>query len=688
VGCDCDRFLELWNLVFMQFNRDESGTLHPLPKPNIDTGMGLERITSVLQGVGSNFETDLFTPIIHLIEKISGKQYGINRNVDVSMNVIADHGRALAFLISDGMLPSNEGRGYVLRRIVRRAVRHGKLLGIQAPFLSRITERSADMLSTHYRELESARNLVSSVVLVEEKRFAETLDFGMKLLNDEIERLRFKKEKAFSGEIAFKLYDTYGFPLDLTEDIVGEEGFSIDIDGFYQAMEVQKQRSKESWKGIGERPEEIYGLFSSEGIKTNFIGYDTLTAEVTVLKIVKDNQSVDMVREGETCEFVTDITPFYGEAGGQVGDTGMFSDGGLFGEIVDAQRPFEHIVIHKGILTQGTLMCGKTITLTVSGEKRAATAANHTATHLLHATLREILGDHVKQSGSLVSPERLRFDFTHFTSISDDDLLKIERLVNNKIIENREVTTRVMGMKDAVELGAIAIFEEKYGDTVRMIEIPPYSKELCGGTHTKRTGDIGLFKILSEGGIASGVRRIEALTNKEAIEFVQRKLFELRSLESLINASPGEGVSKLKKILDHEKHLEKEIESFKGQLIKDQAQEVLDKIQLIDGIKVLAAQVEVDDQKTLREFADRVKEKLGTGIILLAGIKDEKVLLTSVVTKDLTRKFDASRIVTAAATVVGGGGGGRKDMAQAGGNLPEKTTEALETVFAYVKNHG
>ena len=681
VGCDCDRFLELWNLVFMQFNRDPEGKLHPLARPSIDTGMGLERVAAVLQGVRSNFETDLFRPIIQEMEKIASVSYSGRARADIAMRVIADHSRAATFLINDGVLPSNEGRGYVLRRIMRRAMRYGKMLGIEGTFLHRTSSKVIDLMKEAYPELRETGDFVSKVIHNEEERFSETLDSGLKILREELEKLRREGRKILTGEVAFRLYDTFGFPLDLTNDILQEEGMSLDEEGFRAQMEQQRQKSKQAWQGIGEgKAKEIYRRLVLEGIRTEFTGYEETESDSRILSLIKADEAVSSAREGEEIELITEKTPFYGAAGGQVGDQGVIFQERFAIEVEDSLRPTEDLIIHKGKVKRGIVREGMEATLRVDAARRRAIALNHTATHLLQAMLREVLGDHVHQAGSLVAPDRLRFDFTHFAPVEKEQLEQVEALVNRKIRENLSLETQDMALEEALETGAMALFGEKYGERVRLVKVADFSKELCGGTHTPRTGDIGLFKIVNETGVASGVRRIEALTGEGAYRFIKEEERELVEVASALKATPGELASKVERLLQRQRELEREAYSLHDRLSNQEIGALLSSVREIKGVKVLAAKVDGKDPKRLREFVDQLKEKIGSGVILLGGQSEEKVSLIMGVTKDLTDRFNAGDLIKKIAVRIGGTGGGRPDFAQAGGTDPKRLDEALNAI--------
>jgi len=682
IGCDCDRFLELWNLVFMQFERNADGGMVPLPKPSIDTGMGLERITAIVQGVSSNYDTDLFTSLIAALEKIGGQTYLPTRPEAVSFRVIADHIRAAAFLISDGILPSNEGRGYVLRRIMRRAMRHGKKLGIQGSFLSRLVDEVNRLMGNSYPELLSSRDMVKMVISGEEERFSETLTVGLRLWSDELPRLKGKTRKVIPGELIFKLYDTYGFPIDLTEELARDEGFSLDRPGFEVAMEEQRARAREAWKGSGDESlKETYKNLAAQNIKSQFVGYEGLEAEGKVLKILKGDREVPSACEGDEVEVITDRTPFYGESGGQQGDQGILSRNGFRMEVSQCSKPLPDLIVHHGMIREGWLNVGDVLSLKVSPENRGKTALNHTATHLLQAALRKVLGDHVKQAGSLVSPGRLRFDFTHFGPLTEEEITRAEAIVNEQIRRNLEVCVSHITYKAALEKGAMALFGEKYGEVVRLVQVGEVSAELCGGTHTRRSGDIGLFKIVSESGVAAGVRRIEALTGEEAWKALKEEELELKAVAAAIKAKPGEVAEKVQRLLRQQKELEKKLENLQGKISGGQVSDLVETAKTIRGIRVLSARVEGKDPRGMREMADRLKDRLQSGILLLGAEADGKAMILCAVTRDLIPRYSAQKLIQEVAELVGGKGGGRPDMAQAGGPRVEGLDSALEKIY-------
>jgi alanyl-tRNA synthetase len=686
INCECDRHLEIWNLVFTQYDRDENGKLNPLAKPSIDTGMGLERLTAVIQGVKSNYDTDLFTPIISFMEKTSGKTYGKNADNDVSIRVIADHSRAVTFLIGDGIMPSNEGRGYVLRRILRRAARHGKMLGINKPFLHQSAQVVIDMMKGVYPDLVEKASYITKVILNEEQRFMETLDAGLRILQEETVTLRQAGKSVLPGSLIFKLYDTFGFPTDLTADIVKRDGFTLDNDGFNAEMEQQRVRARGAWKGSGEEAvAECYLKASSSGIVSEFCGYEgVIKAQSKVAAIFINGQSVQSAKEGQEAEIVLTTTPFYGESGGQVGDTGFLEGTGFIFRVSDTKKPVDKFIVHKGIVQEGKIKVGDAVQLIVDEERRKAIAANHSGTHILQAALKAVLGDHIKQSGSQVNAEGLRFDFTHFSKINDEEMNRIEEIANDIIRKNLDVQTEVCALEDALKTGATAVFDEKYGATVRIVKMGEMSMELCGGTHVQRTGDIGLLKVVHESAIAAGVRRIEAVTGKEALTHVQKAEEELKKAAGLFKANPLELADRTEKLLKHTRDLEKEIEALKGKLAAKDSGDLMNQIKEIGSVKVLAVEVSIADTKTLRDFGDKLRDKMESGIILLGSKAGEKALLLCMVTKDLAGKYHAGNIIKELAPLVGGSGGGRPDMAQAGGTQPDnlgKIFSALEKLL-------
>jgi len=680
VGCDCDRFLEIWNLVFMQFNRDVSGKLTPLPKPSIDTGLGLERLVSIIQDVPTNYDIDLILPVMNKVEDLSEKRIGESREADVAMKVIADHSRAAAFLIGDGVLPSNEGRGYVLRRIMRRAIRYGRNIGLTRPFLHETARVVFDIMKPEYPDLSEAAAFITNVIKNEEVRFSETLDHGLKILNDGLADLKAKGQTRVPGDLIFKLYDTFGFPVDIIQDVVRDEDLSLDMEGFDESMGEQRERSKSiaTFTTISD----AYKNLSARGIMPEFVGYDKFSCDSKVFVLVEGRKEIEEATSGnKMVEVVTEASPFYGEAGGQVGDTGKITGEDLDMEISDTIKDPTGLIIHKGEIVSGSIKKGEKVTLTVDKSQREATECNHTATHILHFALRSILGDHVKQAGSLVAPDRLRFDFTHFSQTNPETLDRIETLVNQKIRENIPVRIIEMDAEEAFKTDATALFEEKYGDRVRVVSLSDFSKELCGGTHTDMTGNIGFFKITGESSVASGIRRIEALTGEAAVEYVQKESKIMHDSARLLKESPETVPERIKKIMSVQKSLEKEVEQLKAKIAMRSADWAEEDVKSINDIKVLAKKVTVDKPAELRDMADRFKEKIKSGIVVLGSSADSKALLIVVVTKDLTDRFHAGKIVKEVASVVGGSGGGRPDMAQAGGTQPENLDQALEKVY-------
>ena len=683
LGCDCDRFLELWNLVFMQFNRSADGTMTRLPKPSIDTGMGLERVAAVLQGRFNNYESDLFTPIVVRMEELAKKKYGQNPQNDVAMRVIADHARATTFLVADGVLPGNEGRGYVLRRIMRRAVRYGKHLGLDRPFMEEVVKIVVREMAEAYPHLKDALPLLAKVVNNEEERFRETLENGLALLDEEITRLKGGESRRISGRFIFKLYDTFGFPFDIVRDIALERGLEFDEPGFHEEMENQRQKSRQSRKGEGVKTfEEGVKELAVAGRKAEFVGYGKVSAVSTVQGLIDaSGRRVSRLSTGEKGRLFVEKTPFYAEAGGQAGDLGLVRWPGGSAEVIATAVEGDRIILHDIVVTDGTLDENLEVSLEVDPSRRLATAAHHSATHLLHAALRKVLGDHVKQAGSLVTPDRLRFDFTHFSPLSSVEIETIELLVNEKIWQNTPVTTRVLQREEALKGGAMALFGEKYEENVRVVTMADFSKELCGGTHVEATGSIGIFKILAENGIAAGVRRIEALAGPAAFADIQTVYRREKETAALINAgSGGEILPKVESLLRNLKTLDKQVADLSKQLASSDLDEVMNNALKIEDIRVVAATIPLDSPKTLREVGDRVRDSLGSGIAVLGGSINDKATLLAIVTDDLTARIKAGDIINRVAKLVGGKGGGRPDMAQAGGPMVDKLNEAIGSV--------
>ena len=686
--CDCDRFLELWNLVFMQFNRKKDSTMEPLPAPSIDTGAGLERIAAVLQKVSSNYDIDIFKDIISVIEQLSGQAHGRDAEKDVSIKVIADHGRAATFLISDGVMPSNEGRGYVLRRVIRRAVRHGRLLGIDKPFMHEVADGVIGAMADTYPDIAKNRSYIQMALKNEEKSFSATLDRGLGKLQEEVEKLKKAGSDIFPGETIFKLYDTYGFPIDIVMDLARDQDFEVDEVGFDQFMEEQRKRSRAAFKisGVMETSEALK-LLTAQGVRTTFTGYDRTEDQSVILALLTHEGAVNQAGEGQRVEVVCKQTPFYGEAGGQVGDAGRISGMGFTLEVLDTQRTPGDLLVHLCQVRQGTVRVGEEVTLAVDKEKRKATERNHTATHLLHYVLRNILGDHVKQQGSYVGPDYFRFDFSHGEALTPEQIVAIEKLVTERILQNIDLTERLTDMDTAVSEGAMALFGEKYGDEVRMVSIGDYSRELCGGTHSHHTGDIGPFKIVSESSVAAGIRRIEALTGTGALEYIQQQEKTLKETAAVLRAAPQDLAVRLQKLLAHQKELEKEMERVKAQAMSRQFAPTGQDSREIDGIKVLSQKVSADNPKDLRVILDNLKDQIKSGVVVLgAESPDGKAMLICGVTKDLTDRFHAGEIIKTLSAMVGGTGGGRPDMAQGGGPNSKVLQEALESVFHNLAN--
>jgi alanyl-tRNA synthetase len=668
---DGDRYIEIWNLVFMQFNRDENGKLHPLPKPSVDTGMGLERIAAVLQGVHSNYEIDLFQALIKAAARETGTEY-LSSN---SLKVIADHIRACSFLIVDGVIPGNEGRGYVLRRIIRRAIRHGYKLGQKHPFFHRLVDDLARAMGGAYPELPKNAERVKQVLRTEEERFAETLENGMRVLEGSLTR----EDRMLDGETVFQLYDTYGFPVDLTADIARERGVRVDYAGFEAAMERQRERARAASRFRVEAGVEYSGK------PTEFHGYDTLTLEGTVLAIYKEGAQVEEIGARESAVVVLDRTPFYAESGGQVGDQGELAGANGTFIVDDTQKIQPDVFGHKGGLKAGRLRVGDRVMAGVDGIARARAAWNHSATHLMHAALRRVLGPHVQQKGSLVDPDKTRFDFSHNEPMTERQLRDVEALVNREIRRNVEVAARIMKYDDAIKAGAMALFGEKYGDEVRVLSMGDFSAELCGGTHVRRTGDIGFFKIVAETGVAAGVRRVEAVTGEGALAWVQEREAKLAEAATALRTSPDDVAQKIVQMQDSVRALEKELGRLKSKMASSQGDELADRAQEVKGVKVLAATLEGADAKTLRETLDRLKGRLRSAAIVLAAAEGGKVSLVAGVTADLTAKVKAGELVNFVAQQVGGKGGGRADMAQAGGTDAAKLPGALDAVKGWVE---
>ena len=678
-----DRVIEIWNLVFMQFNRDSAGTLNPLPKPSIDTGMGLERLTAVAQGRLSNYDSDLFAPLLAAIGGRAGAEYGAVEQADRSMRVIADHLRAITFLMADGVLPSNEGRGYVLRRILRRAARHGRLLGITEPFLHELTATVVEQMGEAYHELRPAAGTVAEATRGEEERFIATLDQGLPILNDMLTKVRASGQNMLSGTEIFKLYDTYGFPMDLIAEACREQDIRLDETGFEAAIEEQRTRARKTGGFEGETARPALSEVAARVGTTAFVGYEHLNSEGVVQALLKGDRLVKDAREGDDIEVVLDVTPFYAEGGGQAGDQGLLTgpDGRV--EIRETTRPVPTLIVHKGVVTSGSIREGERLQLSVNRRTRHDAARNHTATHLVHAALRDLLGPHVKQYGSLVAPNRLRFDFAHFRPLASRDIDEIESIVNEQVRQDQPVQTDVMGVQEAVAGGALAFFGDKYGDQVRVVHIDTFSKELCGGTHCRRTGEIGLFRIVSESGVAAGVRRIECLTGSGALDSLKRLEADVRELSDLLKVAPGEVVARTRKLNEQLKEKERELAEVKLKMASTSSGDA--QAGEIKGVQVHAQRTDGLDVNGMRALADQLRDKLRSGVVALGAANDGKVSLLVVVTKDLVGRLKAGELIKEMATEVGGTGGGRPEMAQAGGKNPEGLGTALEKVFGLVQ---
>ncbi|MDH5728947.1 MAG: alanine--tRNA ligase [Gammaproteobacteria bacterium] len=671
---DGDRYVEIWNLVFMQYDRSADGTLTPLPKPSVDTGMGLERIAAVMQNVHSNYQIDLFKSLM----AAAAKAVGVKDKTSQSLQVIADHIRSCAFLIADGVVPSNEGRGYVLRRIIRRAARHGYELGQNKPFFHKLVQALCDEMGEAYPELVKAQKQVEQALLMEEQRFAETLEQGMKILEDAITQL---KGKELPGDTVFKLYDTYGFPLDLTEDIAHNKGLSVDHAGFEKAMQAQRERARAAGSFKVDYGQDL----DVEG-ETEFTGYEHLEEQAKVQAIFVEGKAVKSLLVGQQGLVILDKTPFYAESGGQVGDSGLLKTVKGEFEVIDTQKQGAKVFIHAGVLNQGELKEGDTVAANIDSHERSCIAVHHSATHLLHAALRQVLGEHVAQKGSLCDADRLRFDFSHHSGISKDELQEIENLVNQQVRLNHPVETLVMNIEQAKQSGAMALFGEKYDDDVRVLSMGEFSKELCGGTHVSRTGDIGLVKIISESGVAAGVRRVEAVAGEKAMEWLQQNQDNLEQAAGLLKINPDALSEKIQQMVERSRGLEKELEQLKAKMASAAGNDLSASAQDVGGIKVIAAKIDGADVKRLRETMDQLKNKLGIAAIVLAAVNDGKVSLVAGVSKEATDRVKAGELVNMVAQQVGGKGGGRPDMAQAGGTDPSNLDNALKSVIKWVSD--
>ena len=671
---DGDRYIEIWNLVFMQYDRATDGTMSPLPKPSVDTGMGLERLAAVLQDVHNNYEIDLFTRLISAIQDLSGTEDSSH----TSLRVIADHIRSCAFMITDGVQPFNEGRGYVLRRIIRRAIRHGHKLGLKENFFYKLVAPLVAEMGEAFPELAKAQPLVERALKQEEERFADTLDNGLKILEHAIEKM---SDKEIPGAVVFQLYDTYGFPIDLTADIARERQLTLDIAGFEREMEAQRNQSRSTSQFSGGLSDQV----SIDG-ETEFLGYEHVRNDAaSITSILFDGEHVDQLHQGQQGIIVLNQSPFYAESGGQAGDLGQISTNTANFDVTDTRKQGKAFT-HIGLCENGSFKVGDKVTAHIDEKNRASIALSHSATHLLHAALQQVLGDHVAQKGSLVNAQRLRFDFSHFESVTQQQLQEIERLVNQQIRSNHDIETKVMDLEEAKKTGAMALFGEKYEDDVRVLKMGDFSTELCGGTHAKRTGDIGLLKITSEAGIASGVRRIEAVTGENALDYIATNQSTLQEVSELIKAKPDNVTEKTAQLVQRTRQLEKELDALKSKLASSTGSDLAGSALEVAGIKVLASNIEGADTKSLRDTVDQLKNKLGTAAIILSCVEGDKITLIAGVTKDITDKIKAGELVGYVAAQVGGKGGGRPDMAQGGGNQPEKLSSALDSVSDWISS--
>jgi len=695
VGVDGERYLELWNLVFMQYNRNEDGSLTPLPKKNIDTGLGLERIASVLQKVNTDFETDLFLPVINFIAQNAGIKYKENEKKDLALKVIADHIRALVFMIADGIIPANEGRGYVLRMLLRRAFRYGKWINFNQPFLYEIAPMVIDLMKEVYPEAVKGKNRICQIIIAEEKRFQETLNVGIQILDVMKAELIQKNKNKLSGKDAFKLYDTYGFPLELTKDVLREDGFEIEEKDFEDEMKIQRERSRKFWveAKIGVKNDKVkqklYEDILKEYGETEFIGYDFEEAKSKIIAIIKDDKLVEEAVAGDKCEIIIERTPFYAEKGGQMGDYGAIissSQKDLLITVLDTQNPIEGLVVHSVIINKGKIRVNNEIIARVDLIRRTAIARNHTSTHLLHRALTEVLGSHVKQSGSAVNDHHLRFDFNHFAPLTKDELDKIEDLVNEKVLDDLKVETKFTTFDKAKEMGAIALFGEKYGEQVRVVKIGEFSLELCGGTHVNYTSNIGLFKILNEQGIGSSLRRVEAVTGEKALKYVKEREEIINEISDKLQIAPPEILLKIDQIISDVNNLKKEIKLTQSKLARYEIDRLISKKRESKGINIISVKVDALDINDLRNWGDLIKEKIKSGVIVLGTeLNQNKVGLLAMVTEDLVSKgFDAGNIIRAIAPIVNGRGGGKKTMAQAEGSKVDKLNQALEKVYELI----
>lgn len=687
-GCECDRYVEFWNHVFTQYDKDEDGNYHDLPNPNIDTGMGLERVACIMQDVNTIFEIDTIKHILDGVISIANKKYDKDNKESISIRIITDHIRAVTFMVADGILPSNEGRGYVLRRLLRRAARHGKLLGIEGNFLNRLVDKVIEVSGDAYPELKDREDYIKKIITVEEERFQQTIDQGMEILKSYIEELKEAKKKILSGEKAFKLYDTYGFPLDLTKEILDEEKIDVDEAGFNSEMEKQRLRARSAREETNEVGWESDVLSKiKDEIDSEFRGYKNYKMDSKIIKIIKGGELINKAEKDSEVTIILDKTPFYPQGGGQVGDKGYIYGENFKVQIIDTQKGNNDIIIHTGKVIEGEVEVNKKAKAEIDIDNRLSSARNHTATHLLHKALKEVLGDHVDQAGSLVTPERLRFDFTHFQSISKDEIERIEEIVNNKILEALNVEAINTSLEEAKQMGAAALFGEKYGEEVRVIRVGEFSKELCGGTHVRNSSEIGLFKIVSESGVAAGVRRIEAITGKEVYKYIIDLDSKIQKVSSLLKSNVGDIEGKIEGLNTDIKKLQKENEMLKNKLASSSMDEIIESAKEIKGINVIAYKLTNLDMDSLRNLGDKLRDKLSTSLIVLGSEKDGKVNFIATATADSVKKgIHCGKIIKEVAKIAGGGGGGRPNMAQAGAKDPSKIDEALSMVDKLIEN--
>jgi alanyl-tRNA synthetase len=689
-ACECDRWLEVWNLVFMQFNRDASGAMSPLPRPSIDTGMGLERVAAVVQGTRSNFDTDLMAPLIAHVSRLSGRAYGARAEDDVSMRVIADHARATTFLIADGVTPSNEWRGYVLRRIMRRAMRHGRLLGVTEPFLWKGVAWVGDVMRDAYPELDAERARTEEAVRHEEERFAETLEHGTRMIGEYVAQHGVGAGRSVDGRFLFRLYDTYGFPRDLAEEVLQESGWRVtdETSAVWDAqMEAQRERARAGAQfGAPDdaQAQALYARLSADLPPIAFVGYETLASPARILVLVRDTRRVREATAGEEVEAILDRTPAYAESGGQIGDTGTIVGRQGRADILDTYYRGAKLIVHRVRVRAGGLAEGEDVAVTIESPRRQGLRQHHTGTHLLHAALRKVLGTHVTQAGSLVAPDHLRFDFAHGAGLKDSEVEKVEGLVNEQVQADTEVARLEMDLDEALRLGALALFGEKYGQRVRVIKIGDFSTELCGGTHLDRTGELGLLKVSAEGAVASGVRRIEAVAGAAALESVARQEQALREAAGLLRIGPLEVPRRLQKLLDEQRALEKQLAELEARLARGRAEELVGAARQVGGVAVVTGRVDGLDAEGLRALADTLRDRLGSGVVCVGGVADGKVNIVSAVTKDLTKRISAGKIVQEVAAAVGGRGGGRADLAQGGGPETGRLDAALQLAYEVV----